>query len=174
MSLFFSPGHPWPICLLWDSSAILLTLYSHGLLLTLLGFPGPITSYSFLGFMGLPSIPYSLYLYCFGPTTAYSYFFHIIHCPWVCYLLFLSFRVLLSPFALSRPIYLFHGPVIHYSCCLDLMIFVLYLLPTSFRSVLLGWASSLSFGFHNKKKKKTLNNLIVGRSWMPNTLQEHT
>ena len=29
--------------------------------------------------------------------------------------------------------------------------FVLYLLPTSFRSVLLGWASSLSFGFHKKK-----------------------
>ena len=39
---------PWPL---------LLTLYSHGLLLTSLGFPGPITSYSSLGFVGLPSIP---------------------------------------------------------------------------------------------------------------------
>ena len=61
----------------------------------------------------------------------------------------------MSPFAFSRPIYVLHGPVIHYSCRLDLMVFVLYLLPTSFWFVLLGWASFLSFGFH---KKKTLNN----------------
>ena len=79
----FSLGHRWPICLPWASSALLLTLYSHGLLLTSLGFLGPITSYSSLGFMGLPSIPYSLCLHCFGPTTAHSYFFHITHCPWV-------------------------------------------------------------------------------------------
>ena len=80
-------------------------------------------------------------------------FFHIIHCPWVCYSLFLSFWALLSPFAFSRPIYLFHGPVIHYSYRLDLIVFVLYLLLTSFWSVLLGWASFLLFGFY----KKTLN-----------------
>ena len=104
-------------------------------------------------FRSLPSIPYSLCLHYFGPIAAHSYFFHIIHCPWVCYSLFLSFWSLLSPFAFSRPIYLFHGHVIHYSCHLDLMVFVLYLLPTSFRFVLLGWASSLLFGFH----KKTLN-----------------
>ena len=115
-----------------------LILYSHGLLLASLGFSDPITSYSSLGFMGLPSIPYFLCLHCFGSAVACSYFFHIIHCPWVCYSLFLSFQALLSPFAFSRPIYLFHGPVIHYSCCLDLMVFVLYLLSTSFRSVLLG------------------------------------
>ena len=127
----FSLRHPWPICLPWASSAFLLTLYSHGLLLTSLGFPGPITSYSSLGFMGLPSIPYSLCLHCFRPTAAHSYFFHITYCPWVCHSLFFSFRVLLSPFAFSRPIYLFHGPVIHYSCRLDLMVFVLCLLPTS-------------------------------------------
>ena len=71
----FSLGYPWPICLPWASSALLLTLYSHGLLLTLLGFPNPITSYSSLEFMGLPSIPYSLYLHCFGPAAAHSYFF---------------------------------------------------------------------------------------------------
>ena len=153
MSLLFSLGHPWPICLPWASSAFLLTLYSHGILLTSLGFPGPITSYSSLGFMGLPSIPYSLCLHCFRPATAHSYFFHIIHYLWVCYSLFLSFRVLLSPFAFSRPIYLFHEPVIYYSYHLDLIVFVLYLLPTSFRSVLLGWASSHSFGFHKKKKR---------------------
>ena len=105
------------------------------------------------GFLGLPSIPYSLCLHCFGPAAAHYYFFHIIHCPWVCYSLFLNCWALLSPFAFSRPIYLFYGPLIHYSCYSNLMVFVLYLLPTSFRFVLLGWASSLLFGFH----KKTLN-----------------
>ena len=34
----FSHGFPWPICLPWASSTLLLTLYSHGFLLTLLGF----------------------------------------------------------------------------------------------------------------------------------------
>ena len=59
-------------------------------------------------------------------------FFHITYCLWVCYSLFLYFRAFLSPFALFRPIYLFHGPVIHYSCRLGLMVFfVLCLLPTS-------------------------------------------
>ena len=71
----FSLGHPWPICLPWASSALLLTLYSYELLLTSLGFPSPITSYSSLGFMGLPSIPYSLCLHCFGPAAAHFYFF---------------------------------------------------------------------------------------------------
>ena len=75
MSLLFSLRHPRPICLAWASSAFFLTVYSHGLLLTSLGFPGPITSYSSLGFMGLASIPYSLCLHCFGPTAAHSYFF---------------------------------------------------------------------------------------------------
>ena len=140
----------------WASSALFLTLYSYGLLLVSLGFPDPVSSYSSLGFMGLPSIPYSLCLHCFRPAAAHSYFFHIIHYPWVCYSLLLSFRALLSPFAFSSPIYLFHGPMIHYSCRLDLMVFVLYLLPTSFRSVLLGWASSLSFGFHKKKDPQHL------------------
>ena len=40
-----------------------------------IGFPSPIISYSSLGFMGLPSIPYSLCLHCFEPATAHSYFF---------------------------------------------------------------------------------------------------
>ena len=103
MSLLFSLRHPWPICLPWAFSAFLLTLYSHGLLLTSLDFPSPITSYSSLGFMGLPSIPYFLCLHCFRLAATHSYFFHIIHCPWVCYSLFLSFWVLLRPFAFSRP-----------------------------------------------------------------------
>ena len=45
----FSLGHPWPVCFLWTSSSILLTLHSHGLLLTSLDFPGSITSFSSWG-----------------------------------------------------------------------------------------------------------------------------
>ena len=71
----FSLGHPWPICLPWASLALLLTLYSHRLLLTSLGFSSPISSYSSLGFLGLPSIPYSLWLHYFEPAAAHSYFF---------------------------------------------------------------------------------------------------
>ena len=100
--------------------------------------------------MGLPSIPYSRCLHCFGSAAAHSYFFHITHCPWVCYSLFLSFRALLSPFAFSMPIYLFHGPVIHYFCRLDLMVFFCSLSLANF-SVLLSWASFLTFRFHKKR-----------------------
>ena len=139
------------------SSAYLLALGFLGL------FPNFVFPWAFTDFIGLPRPNYFiLILGVYGPAInpllsllvllwacrgPFLIFFHIIHCPWVCYSLFLSFRALLSPFAFSR---LFHGPVIHYSCRLDLMVFVLYLLPTSFRSMLLDWASSLLFGFHKK------------------------
>ena len=86
----FSLGHPWPIYFLWTFSSLLLTLHSHELLLASLGFPGPITSFSFLGFMGLPLTPYFLCLHyfclhyfwaCIGPFSL----FYILYCPWVCY-----------------------------------------------------------------------------------------
>ena len=48
LSHFFLLEHPWPICFPWVSSAHFLILHTHGLLLTLLGFPDPITL-SFLG-----------------------------------------------------------------------------------------------------------------------------
>ena len=69
-----SLGHPWPICFLWASLALLLTLHFHGFLLTSLGFLGPITLFSSLGFMGLSLTPCFLYLHYFGPAVAYSYF----------------------------------------------------------------------------------------------------
>ena len=47
--------------------------------------------------------------------------FHIIYCHG---LLFLSFRTPSSPFTSSRPICLFHGPMIHYFYCLSLMGFL--------------------------------------------------
>ena len=118
----------------WASLAHLLSL----------GFLGPFTNFvfpwAFTDFIGLPRPNYFILILgvhrlainpllsllallwaCRGP---FLLFFHITHCPWVCYSLFLSFRALLSPFAFSRPIYLFHGRVIHYSCHLDSMVFL--------------------------------------------------
>ena len=43
LSHFFLLGHPWLICSPWLSLAHFLILHSHRLLLTLLGFPDPIT-----------------------------------------------------------------------------------------------------------------------------------
>ena len=127
-----------PFVFPWASSAHLLALGFLG------PFPNFVFPWAFTGFVGLPWPNYfililgvyglainlllsllALFWACHGPFLLS--FFHIIHCPWVCYLLFLSFRALLSPFAFSRPIYLFHGLVINYSCHLDLMVFVLYL-----------------------------------------------
>ena len=117
---FFSLGHSWPICFLWAFSSLLLTLHSHGLLLTSLDFPDPITSFSSLKFMGLPLTPYFLCMHyfwaCSGP---FSFFLnHILPMG----MLFLSFRASLSSFTSSRPICLFHELVIHHSCRLGLMV----------------------------------------------------
>ena len=69
-----SLGHPWPICFLWASLTLLLTLHSHELLLTSLGFPDPITLFSSLGFISLSLIPYFLCLHYFGLATTLSHF----------------------------------------------------------------------------------------------------
>ena len=123
-----------PFVFPWASSAHLLALGFLGpftnfvfpwAFTDFIGFPRPNYFILILGVYGPAINPYSLCLHCFGLATAHFYFFHIIRCSWVCYSLFLSFQALLSPFAFSRPIYLFHGPVIHYSCRLDLMVFVL-------------------------------------------------
>ena len=70
----FSFGHPWPICFLWASLALLLTMHSHGLLLISLDFPDLITLFSSLGFMGLSLTPYFLCLHYFGSAVAHSHF----------------------------------------------------------------------------------------------------
>ena len=90
-----------------------------GFLLTSLGFPGPITLFSSLGFMSLPQTPYFLSLHYLRPAAVFSRFStsYTAHG-----MLFLSFRASLSPLASSRPICLFPGPVIHYSCRLGLMV----------------------------------------------------
>ena len=84
----FSLGHHWPICFIWAFSSLLLTLHFHGLLLTLLGFLGPITSFSSLRFMDLPLTPYFLCLHYFWACTNPFSLFYIIYCPWVCYFSF--------------------------------------------------------------------------------------
>ena len=69
-----SLGHPWPTWFRWVSLALLLTLHSHGFLLTSLGFPGPITLFSSLGFMCLSLTPYFLCLHYFGSEVALFHF----------------------------------------------------------------------------------------------------
>ena len=60
LSHFFLLRHPWPIFFPWASLAHFLILHSHGLLLTLLGFPDPITLSFILGLIGFSSTPYFL------------------------------------------------------------------------------------------------------------------
>lgn len=71
-----------------------------------------------LGIYGLAINPllslFTMLWACRGPFLL----FYIIYCLCV---LFLSFRASLSPFSSSRPICLYYGPMIHYSCCLNLM-----------------------------------------------------
>ena len=118
VSFVFSLGHPWPICSLWASLALLLTLHSHGFLLISLGFPSPITLFSSLGFMGLPLILSFFVCITLGLRWPFlTFLYHILPMS----MLFLSFRAPLSPLASSRAICLFHGPVIHYSYRLGLM-----------------------------------------------------
>ena len=70
----FSFGQPWPTYFFWVSLVLLLTLHSHELLLILLGFPGLITLFSSLEFMGLLQTPYFLCLHYFRPVAALSHF----------------------------------------------------------------------------------------------------
>ena len=158
--VFLNYGLLYPFCFPLGILSLFLALGFLGF------FPNFVFPWTFTNFIGLPRPNYFILIFgVYGSAInpllsllallwayhgSFLLFFHIIHCSWFCYLLFLSFPALSSPFAFLKPIYLFHGLVIHYFCRLDLMVFVLNLLPTSFRPVLLGWASSLSFGFYKK------------------------
>ena len=121
MSHLFSLGCPGPICFPWASSTLFLTVHSHGLLLNSLGFPRPITLSFILGVHGFAINPLLSLLSLLWACRDLFSLFHIIYCPWFAFSLFLDS---LSPFTSSRPIYLFHGPIIHYSCHLGLMGFL--------------------------------------------------
>ena len=81
VSHFLSLGLPGPVCFPWASSALFLTLHSHGLLLNSLGFLDPITLSLILGVHGLAINPLlsllSLLWVCRDPFSL----FHIIYCP---------------------------------------------------------------------------------------------
>ena len=90
MSHLFSIGRPWPICFPWVLLALFLTLYSHGLLLSSLGFPSLIALSFILGAYGLVINPLLFLLLllwaCCGPFSL----FYIIYCPLFAFSLFLG------------------------------------------------------------------------------------
>ena len=98
VSHLFPLGQPWPICFPWVSLALFLIMCSHGLLLSLLGFPNQITLSFILRAYGLSSSPLLSLLTLLGACC--------------------------GPFAFSRPIFLFYGSMINYSCRLGLMVFL--------------------------------------------------
>ena len=158
----FSLGHPWPICFLWASSSILLTLHSHGPLLTSLDFPNPITSFSSLGLMGLPLTPYFLCMHYFWACSGSFSLFpnHILSMD----MLFLFFWASLSPFTSSRPICLLHEPVIHHSCRLGLMALSLVCCPCCW-AFCLPLASSKNDPQQTEIKIKNYINWDLSVSW---------
>ena len=70
------------------SSALFLTLHSHGLLLNYLGFPGPITLSLILGVHGLAINPLLSLLSLLSAYRDPFSLFHIIYCPWFAFSLF--------------------------------------------------------------------------------------
>ena len=84
-----------------------------------IGLPWPNYFILIFGVHGLAINPYFLYLHylwaCSGPFSLFLH--HILPMG----MLFLSFRASLSSFTSSRPICLFHEPVIHHSFRLSLM-----------------------------------------------------
>ena len=90
-------GNPWPICFPWASSAHFLILHSHGLLLTLLSFPGLITLSFILGAHELSINPLLSYFVTSGLLWPILTFLHHI-IPMSLLLLSLdSFRLICFP-----------------------------------------------------------------------------
>jgi len=114
LSHFFLLGHPWPICFPWTSSTHFLILHSHGLLLTLLDFPNPITLSSILGAHGLSINPLLPYFITLGLRWPIFTFYHIM-----------PMSLLLLSLGSFRLIYLLYEPIIHCSYHSGLMVFLL-------------------------------------------------
>ena len=121
---------------------------------------------SSLGFMGLSSTFYFLCFHYFGSVVAHSHFStsYTAHG-----LIFLSFRTLLSPFTSSRPIYLSHGPMIYYSCCLGLIdfLFICQLFSVCVAGLLLStWASKMAIGGFVIQQWICQNSRPIQRYWV--------
>ena len=97
-------GHPWPICFPWASFAHFLILHSHGLLLTLLGFPDPITLSFILGAHGLSINPLLSYFITSGLLWSILTFLHHI----------MPMSLLLLSLGSFRPICFPQGPFIYF------------------------------------------------------------
>ena len=121
LDLFAFLGLPWPFCFPWASLAI---------------FSNSAFSWAFINSFGLPWPNYLIiYLWgswaCHQPLTFFTcitsgllwpiltFLHHILPMD----LLLLSLRAPLGTFAFLRPICICYGPMIHYSCHLDLMVF---------------------------------------------------
>ena len=100
----FLLGHPWPICFPWASSAHFLILHSYGLLLTLLGFFGPITLSFILGAHELSINPLLSYFITSGLLWPILTFLHHI----------MPIGLLLLSLGSSRPICFAQGPFIYF------------------------------------------------------------
>ena len=135
----FSLGRPRPVCFPWASSALFLTLHSHGLLLNSLGFPGPITLSLILGVHGLAINPLLSLLSLLWACRGTFSLFHIIYCPWFAFSLFLgSFKLI---YLLKTHLFIsWAGDPLFLP--LGLNGFSIYL-PNSFLSVLLGFSFPL-------------------------------
>ena len=84
VSHLFPLGHPWLICFPWAFSAIFLILCFHRLLLTYLGFLGPITLSFILGLYVLSISPLLSLLALLRACCGLFLLFYITNCPWVC------------------------------------------------------------------------------------------
>ena len=104
----FPLRHPQPNCFSWASSALFLILLPHGLLLTHLGFPGPISLSFVFGAYELSISPLlsliALLRACFGPFSL----FYILPMG----MLLFSLRASLGPLASSRGILWARDPFI--------------------------------------------------------------
>ena len=119
--LFFL-GHPWPICFPWASLALSLTLHSHGLLFNFFGFlrPNYLIPHSWGSWAYHQPLTFFVCITSSLLWPILTFLHHILPMG----LLLLSFWTLVGSFASSRLTCLFHGPVIHYSYHLSLMVFL--------------------------------------------------
>ena len=104
LSHFSLLEYPWPICFPWASLAHFLVLHSHEFLLTLLGFPGPITLFFILGAHGLSANPLLSYFIISGLFRPILTFLHLI----------IPMSLLLLSLGSFRPICFHQGPFIYF------------------------------------------------------------
>ena len=104
LSHFFLLEHSWPICFPWASLAHFLILYSHELLLTLLGFPSLITLSLILGAHGLSVNPLLSYFITLGlPWPILAFLHHIM-----------PMGLLFPSLGSSKPICFSQGPFLYF------------------------------------------------------------